>query len=285
MTDLADTQASVSGQLPFSHLTDRLFVNAPFERLRKDLLKVFIDNRLQPEIDLEGNCLYENSDKDFLEIARAFEDAGLACTLHAPFCDLAPGASDPRILEATRNKLLRAFDLIDIFKPRSIVCHLGYEDNKHSFRKDEWLAGSLETWREMLMVAEMNQTMICLENTYETNPDQHLAILSELDSPSVRFCLDVGHVMSFAGNTWQEWLSPLTPWLGQLHLHDNLGGGADHLAIGEGNFDFQGLFDFLREQDHQPLITLEPHIEEGLWKSLQTLEKMKLPEPPSTINT
>ncbi len=280
MTDPAGKETAGSPGAQFSHLTRRLFINAPFERLQQDLLKVFIDNHLQPEIGLEGDCLYENSDKDFLKIARALKKAGLACTIHAPFCDLAPGASDKGILEATRNKLLRAFDLIEIFEPEAIVCHLGYEDNKHSFRQDAWLANSIETWQEMLAVAEINQVTINLENTYETSPDQHLKLLSELDSPLVRFCLDVGHVISFAGNTWQEWLTPLAPWLGQLHLHDNLGDGDHHLAIGKGNFDFAGLFSFLREHNHRPLITLEPHLEEGLWESLGALEGMELPEAP-----
>ena len=285
MTDPSGPGTAVAPELPFSHLTRRLFINAPFERLQQDLLKVFIDNRLQPEIGLEGNCLYENNEKDFLKIARALKKAGLACTVHAPFCDLAPGASDKGILEATRNKLLRAFDLIEIFEPVAIVCHLGYEANKHSYRQDEWLANSIETWQEMLTVAELHQTTINLENTYETSPDQHLEVLSKLDSPLVRFCLDVGHVMSFAGNTWQDWLTPLAPWLGQLHLHDNLGDGDHHLAIGKGDFDFTGLFSFLRNRDHRPLITLEPHLEEGLWESLHALESMELPKPPHSITT
>jgi sugar phosphate isomerase/epimerase len=280
LTDPAGEETTGSPGEQFSHLTRRLFINAPFERLQQDLLKVFIDNRLQPEIGLEGDCLYENNEEDFLKIARALKKAGLACTIHAPFCDLAPGASDKGVLEATRNKLLRAFDLIEIFEPVAIVCHLGYEANKHSYRQEEWLTNSVETWQEMLIVAEQNQTTINLENTYETGPDQHLEILSRLDSPLVRFCLDVGHVMSFAGNTWQEWLTPLAPWLGQLHLHDNLGDGDHHLAIGDGNFDFSGLFSFLRNHGYRPVITLEPHIEEGLWESLRALENMVLPEPP-----
>lgn len=268
----------------FSHLTSRLFINAPYDRLRQGLLKTFLDQRLQPEIGLEGSCLYENSDKDFIQVARAFKKAGLACTIHAPFCDLAPGATDQLILEATRNKLLRAFDLIEIFEPQSIVCHLGYEDNKHSFRREEWLANSVETWQEMLAVAELHRVPITFENTYETSPDQHIDILTRLNSPQARFCLDVGHVMAFAKNTWQEWLAPLSPWLSQLHLHDNQGDRDHHLAIGKGDFDFAGLFRHLRDHDQRPIITLEPHLEESLWESLQALELLELPAPPPLLS-
>ncbi|MCK4838752.1 MAG: sugar phosphate isomerase/epimerase [Desulfobulbaceae bacterium] len=285
MTENSGKSNQSAMDLQFSRLTSRLFINAPFERLQKDLLKVFIDNHLQPEIGLEGSCLYENSSKDFKEVAQAFKKEGLACTIHAPFCDLAPGATDSAVLAATRTKLGKAFALIEIFEPVSIVCHLGYEENKHAFRQEQWLASSIETWQKLLIIAESHQIPVTFENTYETSPDQHLKILSILDSPSARFCLDVGHVMAFAKNSWRDWLTPLSPWLSQLHLHDNSGDGDDHLAIGAGRFDFSGLFSHLRQQKQRPIITLEPHQPEGLWDSLQALEHFELPEPPASTTT
>jgi sugar phosphate isomerase/epimerase len=270
---------------PFAQLTSRLYINAPFARLRQDLLRVFLDNRLQPEIGLEGSCLYENSAEDFRRVARVFKDAGLACTIHAPFGDLAPGATDAGVLAASRAKLGKAFDLIAIFEPRAIVCHLGFEANKHARQQAEWLANSLETWRQLLPIAAGQGVVVAFENTYETNPEQHRRVLTALDSPAARFCLDVGHVMAFAKNTWQDWLPALAPWLTQLHLHDNTGAGDDHLAVGAGRFDFSGLFSYLRTQQLRPLITLEPHQEEGLWASLQALELFELPEPPTIVTT
>lgn len=264
----------------FAPLTSRLFISAPFERLQKDLFRVFLDNRLQPEIGLEGSCLYEKSIADFKKVAQAFKKEGLSCTIHAPFCDLAPGATDSGILKATRTKLRKAFDLIEIFEPLSIVCHLGFEDNKHAFRQEEWLTNSIETWQDILPIAESSQTPVSFENTYETNPIQHLKVLTALDSQYARFCLDVGHVMAFAKNTWQDWLTPMLPWLTQLHLHDNSGEADDHLAIGAGRFDFSGLFSYLRKQNQRPIITLEPHQETGLWDSLDALKHFELPEPP-----
>jgi len=268
----------VSPAPPFhSSLVSSLFINAPFDRLRDGLLEMFLDHRLQPEIGLEGQCLYSATRSEFTEIAGAFKKAGLPCTLHAPFFDLAPGASDPVILKATRNKLKKAFQLIEIFEPVSIVCHLGYEDNKHSFKREEWLQNSTETWREMLAISEPLQVPIMLENTYESGPEQHRDILAVLDTSYARFCLDVGHVLAFAGNTWQDWLPALSPWLGQLHLHDNKGDHDQHLAIGQGSFDFAGLFSFLRTNKLKPVITLEPHRETALWDSLSALESLEFP--------
>lgn len=257
----------------FSHITEKCFINVPFNRLVEESAFI-IANRIQPEIGLEGDVLYSRSAGDFEAIARKLKAAGLSCTLHAPFFDLAPGALDREVLAASRAKLARAFALIPVFEPASIVCHLNYEDNKHGHQQSEWFARSLETWQEMLAVAERYRTPLMLENTYESGPAMHQAMLGRLDSPYARFCLDVGHVQAFAGNRWQDWLPALEPWLGQLHLHDNHGERDEHVAIGSGTFTFEELFSYLARQKLAPVITLEPHTEEGMWQSLRYLDRM-----------
>ncbi|NTV14355.1 MAG: sugar phosphate isomerase/epimerase [Desulfobulbaceae bacterium] len=264
----------------YPQLTGRLFVNGPFERLRQGLLARFIHHGIRPEIGLEGNCLYDRPLAEFQEVAQALQRAGLACTLHAPFGDLSPGASDPEIRRASRNKLRKALALIEIFAPTAIVCHLGYEANKHAWKQAEWLAHSLETWQALLAAAAPSGVPLMLENTYEKSPAIHREIFTRLDSPGARFCLDVGHTLAFAGNSWRDWLPELSPWLGHLHLHDNRGGRDEHLAVGQGIFDFAGLFAYLRENNLCPTITLEPHREADLVESLAALDKMLLPEPP-----
>jgi sugar phosphate isomerase/epimerase len=260
--------------LRYTHITSKCFVNGPFDRLMDDLLPLFIENRVQPEIGLEGSVLYTYTEKDFRKIARAFKEAGLQCTIHAPFLDLVPGSLDRQIRRASGEKLKKAFSLIEIFEPVSIVCHLGYEEPKHGFKKDKWFTNALETWEGILETAVKHKTPMMLENTFETNPEMHLRILEALDSEYARFCLDVGHVMAFARNTWQDWLPAMKPYLGQLHLHDNYGMSDDHLALGKGLFDFAGLFDFLKQNELDPVITLEPHHADGLPESLEFIDSL-----------
>jgi sugar phosphate isomerase/epimerase len=265
----------------YPHLTGRLFVNGPFNRLRQGLLGRFIHHGIRPEIGLEGNCLHDRSLAEFQEVATALRKGGLACTLHAPFGDLAPGASDPGVRGASRRKLGKALALIEIFAPVAIVCHLGYEDNKHAWKKSDWLTHSLETWQELLQLAVPAGVPLMLENTYERSPEIHREILGRLNSPQARFCLDVGHTLAFAGNSWRDWLPELSPWLGHLHLHDNRGGRDEHLAVGQGIFDFAGLFAYLRQAGLRPSITLEPHREGDLVTSLEALDQLELPEAPN----
>jgi len=258
---------------PFTHITSTCFVNVPFLRLEKDL-KLIIDNRIQPEIGLEGDILYTGTRQQFSGIAKALKSEGLACTLHAPFSDISPGALDPYIIEATRNKLRKAFALIELFEPVTIVCHLNYEAYKHRYRLESWMDQSLHTWRDLLALVESHATLVTFENTYETEPDIHRHILESLSSPQARFCLDVGHLTAFARTSWPQWLPALSPWLSQLHLHDNHGHYDEHLAVGQGSFDFAGLFNYLTTENLHPVITLEPHLEEDLWASLKALAEL-----------
>lgn len=266
-----------SGELyQFSSITGSCYINAPYEQLQNGLLEFFVQYKLQPEIGLEGECLWNIPRKKFQITADILKENGLSCTLHAPFFDLAPGGLDSKVRDVTRKKLRRAFELIPVFQPRSIVCHLGYEDNKHSYKMEQWLNHSVQTWQELIEIATRNETCVMFENTYETTPDIHHLLLTEINSGSLRFCLDTGHLMAYAGTDWQLWLDKLLPWLGQLHLHDNKGQRDDHIAVGHGNFNFRELFDFLRKKRIMPIITLEPHSKEDLLLSLKNIKSKKL---------
>ncbi|MHB8809486.1 MAG: sugar phosphate isomerase/epimerase family protein [Desulfobulbaceae bacterium] len=263
----------------FAAITAQCFINAPFAQLRQGLLPFFLNHRLRPEIGLDGDCLWSAGRGEFQTVADQLREHDLACTLHAPFTDLAPGATDPRIREITRDKLRRAVELADVFQPQAIVCHLGYDDHKHSSKFGNWLSHSLDTWNELLDLAAGTGTPLMLENTYEATPEIHRTLFTELAGRNIGFCLDVGHLTAFARSTWQPFLDTLLPWLRHLHLHDNRGERDEHIAIGQGCFPFGELFVFLRQQQLRPLITLEPHSKQDLWQSLQTIADMKLFSP------
>jgi len=251
-------------------ITRHCFVNAPFLQLKGGLLRTFVDNRLQPEIGLEG-ALDKCGVEDFAAIAETLADEGLPYTLHAPFLGLDPGIKDLAVRLHSGRMMQQAFDLLDIFKPLSIVCHphlvYGVDELLNAYRLDL----SLEFWSDLVEFAAVRKVPVMFENTYEKSVQGHLDFLQRLNHPNARFCLDVGHVLAFARNTWQDWLPALEPWLGQLHLHDNNGVNDDHVAIGAGTFDFEDFFAYLTERKLKPLLTLEPHSAENLHGSLDYL--------------
>ncbi len=256
-------------------LTDLLQVNIPFTMLSESYLDHFIANRLNPEIGFDAEALDTCPLSHMEAVAERLREAGLAITFHAPFMDLSPGSPDPKIRDLTRQRLGQLIGLIPLFRPRTVVCHTGYDHRRYWHIQDLWLKNSLDIWSEIAGDIQSGGAAIMMENVYEQSPDEMIDLLENLRDYGVGFCLDSGHQAVFGKGPMDAWIASLGPYLRQLHLHDNSGKQDEHLALGRGCIDFQHLFKLLMAvSPARPVITLEPHREEELWPSLRYLEKI-----------
>ena len=252
-------------------------VHMPFRRLLTTAhLQLVIKEGINPEISFNFIDLETLQLSDVTEVAKRLSDAGLSVTFHAPFMDLRPGALDPKIRQATRERLKQAFDLVPYFRPLTVVCHPSFDERYYVSSRQVWLESSIETWSYFLKMAEEMKTVITLENVYETEPEPLNRLLRALNSPHIRFCFDTGHFNVFSRTSLDGWIEQMTPYLGQLHIHDNTGKSDDHAPVGEGSFPFRNLFSMLHERNLCPIVTVEAHSEEDLWKMLQNIKTMGL---------
>ncbi len=243
-------------------------VHVPFGLLKDDYLPMVIAEGLNPEIGFNHTTLDEAKREDFIAVAQRLKDAGRRVTFHAPFLDLRPGGLDPVIRQATKDRLSQLFDLVPYFQPARVVCHPSFDAKYYTGTEQRWLDNSLDTWRHFARLAQEMDTVISLENVYEKDPHHLYLLLSTLDSQQVRFCLDTGHFNVFSRTPLVQWLDQLGGYLGQLHLHDNDGSQDLHLPIGEGNFPFADLLASLAARKCSPVVTLEAHSKERLYRSL-----------------
>jgi len=95
-----------------------------------------------------------------------------------------------------------------------------------------------------------------------------------MNSPYLRFCFDTGHHNVFAEAPVDAWIDALSPYLTQLHIHDNQGVRDQHLPPGEGNFPFQKLIGMLQERNLTPIITLETHSIENFRKAVARIDAL-----------
>jgi sugar phosphate isomerase/epimerase len=255
-------------------LTSQVQVNVPFAFLLEGYLDRFLAARLNPEISLDARSLEENPPETFARVAQTFKEAGHHLTLHAPFQDLLPGALDEAMRLATRQRLRQAFGLLPLFKPVAIVCHLGYEARHYHWDREDWLAQSTATWKELTALAAAQGALVLLENVYETEPELFLEVIRRVEAANLKVCLDVGHLLAFGGGHFHHWLATLTPVIGMLHLHDNQGDADTHLALGSGKVPIAYVLNTLAAQHLRPLITLEPHQEGSLKPSLEYLAQI-----------
>ncbi len=255
----------------YSDLLSKIQVNVPFRMLVNKYLDLFLKHNANPEIGIDADALDTTPLLDFRRITEILKKHNRKITLHGPFMDLVPGALDRMLLKATRERLERFFEIIPVFEPESVVCHTGYDRRHYREHWDEWLKKSIETWKPFVETAERLNFKLLLENVYEETPDVHRELFDAIKSEKFGFCLDVGHHNVFSTVDLKTWLETLGDKIFEVHLHDNDGKEDTHLAIGKGKVDFVGLFNYLKQNDLKPTITLEPHQEETLWQSLASL--------------
>jgi len=251
-------------------------VHMPFNLLRDKLLPMVIKEGINPEIGFNCLVLDQVKREDFLRVADSLREAGLTITFHAPFMDLRPGAIDPRIRQVTIDRLHQIFDLVPSFQPSSVVCHPSFDERYYVSGEQIWLENSIETWGYFLTLAREMDTIIVLENVYETGPHHLSLLLDALTSDHIRFCFDTGHFNVFSRTPLEVWMDKMASCLGQIHLHDNRGIVDEHLPVGEGNFPFQNFFQMIRGRGLNPIITLESHSEKDMWQMLKNIKTMGL---------
>jgi sugar phosphate isomerase/epimerase len=256
-------------------IKDKVQVNIPFTMLWDTYLDLFIKHELNPEIGLDATALERFSLSNFGDVAKRFHNHSRTITLHAPFVDLSPGSSDPDIRAITQHRFEQVLRLVPLFKPKTVVCHLGYDWKRYAYFKDSWIQNSFEIWSWLGTCVKDEGSQLMLENVYEHGPEDMLVFFEHLQDQDVGFCLDTGHQAAFSRTSLERWMALLGPYLRQLHLHDNCGCEDEHMAVGEGHIDFKAVFKRLKAVwKDPPIITLEPHKEGDLWPSFEYLAKI-----------
>lgn len=255
----------------------RVQVNLPFIMLAEEAWQELVFALdLNPEIGLDAAALDRFNLSDFSRIAEKIHHHGLSITIHGPFLDLSPGSPDSAIHDATCSRFQQMIDAVAVFQPKSVVCHAAYDTYRYEFCRDEWYARSIDTWQWVADAINARDARLMLENVYERYPEDLIGLLSPFDPDHVGCCLDVGHLSVFSRQPLSRWIESLSPWIGQLHLHDNRGDFDAHLPMGAGSIDFKPVFEFAADNETKLIITLEPHRQEDFRASIRYLDKQDI---------
>lgn len=248
----------------------RIHVNMPWKRMAH-YFDVILDHRMNVEIGFGGAEMDEADPDDLERVATALRHRGCRVSLHGPFWGIEPGCVDPRVRRLAAERISQFLDLVPLFQPVQLVCHTGFDPRHHVEYRDFWLEMSHAFWGRMAERAASMRVPLLIENVWEKEPSFHVDLLERVDSPYFGFCLDVGHQHSFSDTPLPTWVDRLSHHLKEIHLHDNDGSHDYHWPVGDGSIDFNGLFERLNAQGLTPLLTVEPHTEADLIKTLAGL--------------
>ena len=244
-------------------------VHVPFELVDKhlDLLR---KNRFNLEIFFHSKIFDSVTDNDIIDLKKKL-DYGPSLSFHAPFMDLSPGAVDPEVRKVTIQRFLRTLDFAKVLKPVDIIFHSGYERWKYAHKTSIWLEQSLKTWLPVNERASDIGVKVAIENVFEDEPDNLVALAREMDSPNFGLCFDTGHFNLFAKPSLPEWLRAIKPHILAAHIHDNNTHADEHIVPGDGTFDFSTFF---REMSGTEFVhTIEMHNIDNVIKSIERIKK------------
>jgi sugar phosphate isomerase/epimerase len=240
-------------------------------RLLLNHLDVISEKGLNPEIYFSSDALDSYRPEDAIRIARVLADHNASVTIHGPFMDLSPGAVDSTVRKVTADRFSQALEAAAYFKPRAIVLHGGYNRWYFNGNKKLWLERSLLTWEPIRKRARELSIPIAIENIFEEEPSPLKYLMDALGDPFFGICFDSGHFHLFSQVPLKQWFDSLGRHFIELHLHDNFKNNDDHLPIGEGEINFDELFNLLRQHDIHPIYTIEPHRVEDVDRSFNAV--------------
>ena len=147
-----------------------LGAHVPWAQIDTCLAQV-LDLGLAPEIAIKGPELDAIDEQLVLRTAKALEDAGLRPRVHAPFFDLNPGALDPLIRQATRQRLEQTLRVAGQLQADLMIVHPGVDKWRYPRLEHAWLDLAQEFFPPLVEQAEKVDCCLAIENIYEESPD------------------------------------------------------------------------------------------------------------------
>jgi len=235
----------------------RFFISVPLSRfdvMFEDVVSAGFD----PEIRMtRADYLAKAPASRFSRMRELFEERSLRTFTHGPFFGLDIASLDICLAEYSADCLNTGLEATAALGGRVMVMHTGYMPQFSRGGRRHWLRNWAERMPGIVEHAERLGVTLALENTWDDRPEIMLHLAGLLPGDAVRFCLDTGHVNAFSRLGIDSWWKMIGDRVVALHLHDNDGLSDDHLAPGEGTFDFEALARKLHGLDKVPLLDLE----------------------------
>jgi sugar phosphate isomerase/epimerase len=190
-------------------------------------------------------------------------------SLHGCFMDVNPGSGDEKFRILSMERCRESCKLAMNQKAGYVVFH----STAFPFLRGAYL----EIWAERcagfyVQLAEEYNLTLCIENSFDLDPEPLRVLMERINHPRVRVCLDIGHA-NHSHAPLTKWFEELGLYIEYLHLSDNRGQFDEHLPIGDGSVDWKLADTLYRKLGKNIPMTLEVGGLEGVKKSLQYIKE------------
>lgn len=205
-------------------------------------------------LEIAQYCTAANMDTGHLDAQVKQDLTGISGRLfHAPFNELFPCAVDPQARQLAIHRYRQAIRLAREYGAEKVIIHGGF--NPYLYYPIWYTEQSIAFWKDFL--EEDPGVELVLENVLEPEPELMKQIVSAVNHPRLRLCLDVGHVNAYASRNVLHWVEVLSPWLSHFHLHNNDGSWDTHSPLMTGTIPMEALLREIGEHCPEATVTLE----------------------------
>jgi sugar phosphate isomerase/epimerase len=196
--------------------------------------------------------------------------------LHAPFSDLNLASFNQTVLAESKKQIKSSLEIASEINADISTIHFGRYSPLGLSYPEAAEKTNLESVREINSFSEN----LGIDIAFENSPSGFGAMSGPLDfiqnlvnELGIGLTLDIGHA-----NSWDDeigrFISELNSSIYHLHLHDNTGESDMHLALGDGDIDYERVFSALRKINYKNALCLEMLYPEDLEKSFTRLESI-----------
>ena len=193
-----------------------------------------------------------NSDR-ITKLKKLSEDHCITLSLHTPFT-INPSDKIPVIRDANIEYLKRCVLIANKLNATHITTHVGYCLGVKPSKKKA-LKRLVVNLRKLLEYCQKFEVNLALENVNPMpqeseffylgdNIEECKFIFSELDSPLLSLCLDIGHANTNEGPL--AYIKNFGKKIISLHYHDNNGITDDHLDVGQGTVPWKEVVESIK---------------------------------------
>lgn len=235
---------------------------------------------LKYNVGFEYNDFYVpdiiNDDEKVREIIDRYKEAGVPeyCTLHGAFYDVTVFSEDKNIRDISYKKMEQSMEIAKEIGARGVVFHTNVNPYLVSVTYDKRVVEFTVNVLEKLL-EKYSDIEIYLENMFDSNPH----ILAEISKHLTKYnnygvCFDYAHA-SIYGNDIDDWIETLRPYVKHIHINDNDLKHDLHLALGDGELDWNKFLDYYNKYFSECSVLIETTLPENQIKSLEFLKKIE----------
>lgn len=194
-------------------------------------------------------------------------------TLHGPFMDMVSGSPDPRINAVCTARYSHAIRIAAELGAKQLIFHANFIGTLHNtFYRRGWHERNVEFWMPLVEYARQHNVVVLLENMWEFDPTIIADLLTDVNHPHLKTCLDVGHAHLFTDKqyTFEYWLRTMEPWLVEIHMNNNNGIIDEHHGFNweHGVLNYHQIIPMIRAINSNVDMVLEMDLVEDMRDSL-----------------